>query len=47
MRLIALWKKQALKAQMPDGFEDLYGAVRVLKKRTGPFKKLEEGIPKK
>lgn len=32
---------------MPDDFEDLHGAMRVLKKRTGPFKKLEEGILKK
>ena len=28
-------------------FEDLHGAMRVLKKRIGPFKKLEEDIPKK
>lgn len=40
-------KYTIVKLKLPDGFEDLHGAVRVLKKRTGPFQRLEEGTPKR
>ena len=39
-------KYTIVRLKLPDGFEDLRGAVRVLK-RTGPFQRLEEDIPKR
>lgn len=50
LKIQALNKKQIHKHKIKllHSFEqDFYGAVRVLKKRIGPFRKLEEDIPEK